>query len=139
VIRSLSDTLAQEMLLYGEDVKMHTAFPRPLDSPGLAKENQPKPAITHILEESEPVQTPDVVAAKSIAGLENGEYMVTVSSLGDTVMTCATGIAWMFVGRHLGSRISNVTLSSHSSISIHISMIQDRYAFRRVEQAVHLS
>ena len=122
-IRSLSDTLAQEVLLYGEDVRIHTVFPGTIDSPGLAKENQTKPAITHILEESDPVQTPDVVAAKSIAGLENGEYMVTVSFLGaamrgcawggssrnnwliDTVMTWATSIAWMFVGRDLDGKV----------------------------------
>ena len=122
-IKSLSDTLVQEMLLYGEDVKIHTIFPGTIDSPGLVKENQTKPAITHVLEESDPVQTPDVVAAKSIAGLEKGEYLVTVSFLGaamrgcawggsarnnwliDTAMTWGTSIAWMFVGRDLDGKV----------------------------------
>lgn len=88
-IKSLSDTLAQEMLLYGDDVKVHTVFPGTITSPGLERENQMKPDITHILEESDPVQSPDVVAAKAISGLEKGEYLVTVGWLG--ILMRATG------------------------------------------------
>jgi len=81
-IKSLSDCLAQEVLLYGEDVKIHTVFPGTISSPGLVEENKTKPAITHILEESDPVQTPEEVARKAITGLENGEYLITVDGSG---------------------------------------------------------
>ncbi|RDL32055.1 Uncharacterized protein BP5553_09457 [Venustampulla echinocandica] len=124
-IKSLSDTLAQEVLLYGggDTVKVHTVFPGTISSPGLDLENKTKPKITHILEESDPVQTPDVVAAKSIKGLENGEYLVTVSWLGqamrgcawggsrrnnwvwDTILTCITSLVWLFVGPDLDGKV----------------------------------
>lgn len=122
-IKSLSDTLAQEVLLYDDKVNMHTIFPGTISSPGLDRENLTKPEITHILEESDPVQTPDVVASKSIAGLERGEYLVTVAWLGaamrgcawggsarnnwvlDTLMTWVTSIAWLFIGRDLDEKV----------------------------------
>jgi 3-dehydrosphinganine reductase len=122
-IKSLSDTLVQEVLLYGSNVKIHTIFPGTISSPGLEQENKTKPAITHILEESDPVQTPEAVAAKSIAGLEKGEYLVTVGWLGDamrgcawggsprnnwvvdTLMTWITSIAWTFIGGDLDGKV----------------------------------
>ena len=89
-IKSLSDALAQEMLLYTEDVKIHTVFPGTITSRGFENEQKTKPEITKILEESDPVQTPDVVAAAAISGLEKGEYLVTVAWLG----TLMRGLAW---------------------------------------------
>jgi 3-dehydrosphinganine reductase len=122
-IKSLSDSLAQEVLLYDESVKIHTIFPGTISSPGYQKENLTKPEITHILEESDPVQTPDVVASKSIAGLEKGQYLVTVAFLGavmrscawggskrnnwllDTLMTWITSIVWLFVAPDLDGKV----------------------------------
>ncbi|KUJ19632.1 3-ketodihydrosphingosine reductase-like protein tsc10 [Mollisia scopiformis] len=122
-IKSLSDSLVQECLLYGEDVKVHTVFPGTISSPGLEIENQTKPEITHILEESDPVQSPEVVARKAIQGLERGEYLVTVSWLGDLMRGCAWGgsrrgnwvidtgmtwvasLAWYFVGMDLDGKV----------------------------------
>jgi 3-dehydrosphinganine reductase len=123
-IKSLSDSLAQEMLLYGGDVKIHTVFPGTISSPGLENENKTKPDITFILEDSDPVQTPDVVAAKSISGLENGDYLVTVGFLGslmraccwggskrnnwilDTLLTWLASIVWFFVGMDLDGKVT---------------------------------
>lgn len=122
-IKNLSDTLAQEVLLYGDDVKIHTVFPGSISSPGFDNENKTKPAVTHLLEESDPVQTPDEVAAKSISGLENGEYLITVGLLGsamracawggsarnnwltDTALTWITSIAWGFIARDLDGKV----------------------------------
>ncbi|KAF4636351.1 hypothetical protein G7Y89_g1729 [Cudoniella acicularis] len=122
-IKSLSDSLAQEVLLYGDEVKIHTIFPGTISSAGLERENETKPEITHILEDSDPVQTPDVVATKSIKGLENGEYLVVVGLLGaamrgcawggskrnnwvlDTVMTWITSLVWFFVGMDLDGKV----------------------------------
>ncbi|KAE8446956.1 hypothetical protein EG329_011438 [Mollisiaceae sp. DMI_Dod_QoI] len=122
-IKSLSDSLVQECLLYGDEVKVHTVFPGTISSPGLEMENKTKPEITHMLEESDPVQTPDVVAAKAIRGLEKGEYLVTVSWLGslmrgcawggskrgnwvvDTSMTWLASLVWFFVGKELDGKV----------------------------------
>lgn len=122
-IKSLSDSLVQECLLYGDEVKVHTVFPGTISSPGLETENKTKPEITHILEESDPVQTPDVVARKAIEGLERGEYLVTVSWLGalmrgcawggskrgnwviDTVVTWVAALVWFFVGMDLDGKV----------------------------------
>ncbi|TVY17728.1 3-ketodihydrosphingosine reductase gsl-3 [Lachnellula arida] len=122
-IKSLSDTLAQEVLLYGDSVKIHTVFPGTILSPGLTVENQSKPDVTHILEEADPQQTPEVVAAWSIAGLERGQYLVTVSWLGSLMRACAWGgstrnnwlfdtletwlasIVWMFAARDTDGKV----------------------------------
>ncbi len=122
-IRALSDTLTQEMLLYGDSVKIHTVFPGTIQSPGLEREEMTKPAVTRILEESDPIQTAEVVAAKAIAGLEKGEYLTTVSWLGWAMRGCAWGgsrrnnwvldtlvmwiasIAWFFVGSDLDGKV----------------------------------
>ncbi|KAK2625964.1 hypothetical protein QTJ16_005276 [Diplocarpon rosae] len=90
-IKSLSDTLAQEVLLYGESVKVHTVFPATIDSPGLQTENRTKPEITLQIEEGDAGQTPDVVAAKSIKGLENGEYLVVTGLLSQVMRACSWG------------------------------------------------
>ncbi|EHK96600.1 putative 3-ketodihydrosphingosine reductase tsc10 [Glarea lozoyensis 74030] len=83
-IRNLSDTLQQEMLLYGggEAVKIHTVCPGTITSPGFERENLNKPAITKELEESDPVQSPEEVAAIAIKALEAGEYLITMNWLG---------------------------------------------------------
>lgn len=122
-IKSLSDSLVQEVLLYDESVKIHTVFPGNISSPGFETENKTKPDITHILEEADTVQTPEAVAANSIAGLQRGEYLVTVDFLGsamrgcawggskrnnwllDTLMTWITSLVWFFVGWDLDGKV----------------------------------
>ena len=87
-LRGLADTLAMELNLYPDTpVRVHVVYPATITSPGLARENQTKPGITVELEKEEPPETPDTVARRSIAGLERGEYFVTVSFLGE-LMRC---------------------------------------------------
>lgn len=123
-MRTLSDTLHQEVLLYGEDVKIHTVFPGGIDSPGFLNENKNKPEITLELEKGDEIQNPDKVAAKAIKGLENGEYMITVSFLGsvvrsqmwsgmtknnwllDTLLTGVTSIIWPFAKWDMHGKVS---------------------------------
>ena len=82
-IRGLADTLAMELNLYPDNpVRVHVVYPATITSPGLERENKTKPEITVELEKEEPPETPDTVAARSIAGLEAGHYFVTVSFLG---------------------------------------------------------
>lgn len=122
-MRSLCDTLSQEVLLYSDSVKLHTIFPGSIDSPGYVNENLSKPEVTKILEKDDPVQSAEQVASKAIAGLEKGEYLVTVGFLGaamrgcswggsprnnwvlDTLMTWITAIAWMFIGPDLDGKV----------------------------------
>lgn len=114
-IRVLADTLAQEVLLYPQKVKIHVVFPGTIQSAGLETENITKPEITHILEEDDPVQSPDVVAKAAISGLEKGQFFVTVAWLGhlmkwgsmsgsprnnwfiETIMSFVATLAWLIV------------------------------------------
>jgi 3-dehydrosphinganine reductase len=123
-LRALSDTLTQEVLLYTPStVKIHTVFPGSIRTSGFENESLTKHAITKILEADDPIQDPEVVAQKSVKGLENGEYLITVNFLAqamrgcawggsrrnnwvlDTAMTWATSIAWMFIGRDLDGKV----------------------------------
>ena len=112
-IRSLADTIAQEVMLYPQDVSVHVVYPGTIDSPGLVRENKVKPEITLLLEKDDPVQSAEEVAGRAISGLERGEHFITVSWLGhlmkwgamggslrnnwvvDTVMSIFTAIAWI--------------------------------------------
>lgn len=82
-LRGLADTLAQEVMLYPQNVQVHVVYPGTILSPGYEREVLHKPEITRILEESDPEQTPDDVAERAIRGLEQGHYSVTVSYLGE--------------------------------------------------------
>lgn len=87
-LRGLADTLAMELDLYPDNpVKVHVVFPGTITSPGLERENKTKPGITMELEKDEPPQSPEQVAASSIAGLQAGKYFVPVSFLGN-LMRC---------------------------------------------------
>ncbi|KFY12754.1 hypothetical protein V492_03673 [Pseudogymnoascus sp. VKM F-4246] len=105
-MRSLSDTLSQEILLYSDSVKVHTVFPGSIDTPGFAHENIGKPAITKILEEPDPLQSPDAVATAAISGLESGEYLITTNLLGSIMRASAWGSSSLFVAGqgHGGNR-----------------------------------
>lgn len=102
-LRSLSDTLSQELQLYNgarrkdpslgtqAEVKIHTVFPATILSPGYVEENKIKPAITKKLEEGDDGQTEDEVAAVSVKALERGEYLITTSLLGAAMKATALG------------------------------------------------
>ena len=102
-LRSLSDTLSQELQLYNgarrkdptlgtqANVKIHTIFPGTIYSPSYAEENKIKPAITKKLEEGDDGQTEDEVAAASVRSLEKGEYLITTSLLGSAMKATALG------------------------------------------------
>jgi 3-dehydrosphinganine reductase len=101
-LRSLGDTLQQEMLLYGggDAVKIHMVCPGTILSPGYDNEQKTKPAITMELEETDPQQTPAEVAAAAIKGLEAGMYLITINWLGRILKSGAWGAAprnnWFF-------------------------------------------
>lgn len=109
-IRALSDTLRSEVQLYNgarlatnpstppppADIEVHTVFPGTTTSPGLEQENRLKHASTHMLEDMDPVQTPDEAAAAAIKGLEAGEYLVVTNVLSMAMRASA----WMGSPRH---------------------------------------
>lgn len=91
-LRGLADTLTQEAMLYPDQpVKIHIVYPGTILSPGFEMEQKSKPDITLQLEKDDPQQTPDEVARKAIAGLEEGNYMVTVGILGDLIRWAGVG------------------------------------------------
>jgi 3-dehydrosphinganine reductase len=122
-LRSLSDTLSQEVLLYTRDIKVHNIFPGSIRTPGLATEELTKPEITKILEKDDPIQSPEAVARKTMRGLEKGEYLIVVNFLGaamrgcawggsprnnwlvDTLMTWLTSLVWIFIQWDLNGKV----------------------------------
>ncbi|KAI1144621.1 NAD(P)-binding protein [Hypoxylon sp. FL0543] len=122
-LRGLADTLAQELEAYPQKVKVHVVYPASIGSPGFERENRTKPEITKMLEEGDPVQSPDAVAAAAIKKLEAGQYFITVAFLGhifrwsvlggsprnnwfvDTIMCCLIPIVWIFALPDIFSKI----------------------------------
>ncbi|CAI7604032.1 unnamed protein product [Penicillium discolor] len=103
-IRSLSDTLSQEIEMYNgaytqrhrndapaADVKIHTVFPMGILSPGFDNEQKTKPELTKKLEEADKPQTPSEVAKISINALERGEYLITTNFVGSIMKGTALG------------------------------------------------
>lgn len=82
-LRALSDSLSQELQLYTATnpstppVQIHTIFPATILTEAYEHENLVKPDVTKMLEEMDSGQTAEIVARKSIQGLEAGHEMVT--------------------------------------------------------------
>lgn len=94
-LRSLSDTLSQEMNLYASSsrprVQMHTIFPATIFTDSYKAENLVKSDLTKKLEEGDAGQTADEVARRSIAGLERGDELVTTTFMTRLLMTGGLG------------------------------------------------
>ncbi|KAH7253802.1 uncharacterized protein BKA55DRAFT_593457 [Fusarium redolens] len=96
-IRSLSDSLSQEMNLYAgahpnePRVRIHTVFPATMPTKSLDDENKVKTDVTKALEEGDQILTPDECARRAIAGLERGEELIATSTIIRLVMTTVMG------------------------------------------------
>ena len=90
-LRGLADTLAQEVMLYPQDVKVHVVYPGTILTDGFNREMQTKPEVTCKIEEMDSKQRPDEVATAAIRGLENGDHYVTVNYLGSAMKWGALG------------------------------------------------
>lgn len=96
-LRSLSDSLSQEMNLYAAAhpskprVRLHTLFPATILTEANVEENKVKSDVTKMLEADDEGQTPDQCAKKCIAGLERGEELVSTMILTRLVMTSVLG------------------------------------------------
>jgi 3-dehydrosphinganine reductase len=55
VIKSLSDTLAQGILLYRDDIKIYIVLPSRIASREMETKNKTKPKVPRILEEMDPI------------------------------------------------------------------------------------
>lgn len=140
-MRSLADGLRSEMNLYNgyrrsnlskdaaavppADIKIHCVFPGTILSPGLEQENKTKHAVTKLLEDGDPKQTEDEVAAAAVKGLEKGGFLVSTQMLGnamrvgmmggsarnnwlvDTVLGWVVNLVWLFVGPDLEGKVFN--------------------------------
>jgi 3-dehydrosphinganine reductase len=136
-LRSLADTLQSEINLYNgarkhkshplaaPPIKIHIVFPGTIISPGLENENKTKHAVTHLLEDGDPKQTEDEVAAASIKGLEKGHYMIATQFLGnvlrvsmlggsprhglwgvrDALFSWVTAFVWLFAGPDMEGKV----------------------------------
>jgi 3-dehydrosphinganine reductase len=95
-IRSLADSLSQEMNLYNvrEDrpaVRVHTVLPATMPTKSLDDENRVKTDLTHWLEEGDMVLQPEECARRAIRGLERGQELVATSIIIHLVMTSVLG------------------------------------------------
>ena len=131
-LRGLADALRSEANVYNGarrsrdaaiagrapafDTRVHLVAPGTIDSPGLVAENETKPGITHLLEASDPVQTPDAAADGALAGLDRGHAIIATNWLGklmrisalggsprnsivlDTLGMWLTSLLWLFIG-----------------------------------------
>ncbi|MCJ1236179.1 hypothetical protein MMC14_004156 [Varicellaria rhodocarpa] len=89
-LRTLSDTLSQELLLH-PTIKIHTVFPGTIFTDAYHHENAIKHPLTKKLEEDDPGQTPEEVAAVSVRALERGDELVTTNWLGWAMYVGALG------------------------------------------------
>lgn len=86
-VRSLSDSLSQEMNLYAAAnpsaprVRLHTIFPATMPTKSLDEENRVKTDLTKSLEEGDQVLEPEECARRSIAGLEAGQELIATSTI----------------------------------------------------------
>jgi 3-dehydrosphinganine reductase len=96
-VRSLADSLSQEMNLYAgarpdlPRVRVHAVFPATMPTQSLEDENRVKTDLTKALEEGDQVLSPDECARRAIAGLEAGEELVPTSTIIRLVMTSVMG------------------------------------------------
>ncbi|KAI0888691.1 NAD(P)-binding protein [Annulohypoxylon maeteangense] len=96
-IRSLSDSLSQEMNLYAAAhpdlprVRVHTVFPATMPTQSLEDENRVKTDLTKALEEGDQILSPELCARRAISGLESGEELVPTSTIIWAVMTSVMG------------------------------------------------
>lgn len=96
-IRSLSDSLSQEMNLYRTSrpelppMRVHTVFPATMHTQSCADEDAVKSDLTKSLEEGDQILEPDECARRAIAGLESGEELVATSLIIRAVMASVLG------------------------------------------------
>lgn len=92
-LRSLSDTLSQEMNLYAATtpIRVHTVYPATIFTESYEAENLIKSDLTKKLEEGDGGQTAEQVARSSIRGLEAGQEMVTTTLIIRLVMCSVLG------------------------------------------------
>ncbi|KAK7930981.1 NAD(P)-binding protein [Apiospora marii] len=82
-LRSLSDTLSQEVNLYAAanprepKIRLHTIFPAGILTDGFEAENRIKSDLTKLLEAGDTPLAPEVIASRSIKELENGQELIT--------------------------------------------------------------
>ncbi|KAJ3579202.1 hypothetical protein NPX13_g1362 [Xylaria arbuscula] len=103
-LRSLCDTLSQEANLYAAAypnepaIRLHTIFPATIFTASYELENTIKADVTKKLEETDDGQTPEVVAAESIKGLESGLELVSTNLITSLVQrTWLMGLVMVFV------------------------------------------
>ncbi|KAH8176287.1 short chain dehydrogenase domain-containing protein [Sarocladium implicatum] len=90
-LRAFVDVLAQELMLYPQNVKLSMVIPGNMGTEGMSRENQTKPAITRKLEETDEVDDPTFCAQQFFKGLEAGRYHVTAKLLNSVMVWGAMG------------------------------------------------
>lgn len=82
-LRALADTLRQELLLYQKEqsIQVHCSYPGTITTETLVDEQERKPELCKVLEGSNDPKkqmTPEAVATGILAGVERGEFFITL-------------------------------------------------------------
>ena len=80
-LRALADTIRQEALMYPQNIRVHCSFPGTIFTESFYEEQRRKPALTKKLEGSDNPKdgmTPEAVARKTMDGLSNDEFLITL-------------------------------------------------------------
>lgn len=102
------------------EIKLHIVFPATILSLGFEVENRTKHRMTLVLEEGDPAQTSDQVAAAAIRELKWGKAMVTThGKIGDrpfldTVLGWVVGVLWFFIGCDVERKVWKVGVEEAS-------------------------
>ncbi len=133
--RNLADSLRSEIQLYNSyrganptkgpfaEVMIHCVTPGTILSPGYDQENMTKPAVTKQIEETDPRQNEDQVAAAAVKGLEKGYFLISTQWLGklmrasmlggtqrnnafvDTVVGWVSYLVWLIIANDLDGKV----------------------------------
>jgi 3-dehydrosphinganine reductase len=88
-VRGLAEALRAEMKPHG--IVVGCAYPPDTDTPGLARENQDKPAATASFSATVKVRPPDAVAKAIVRGIERDKLTVTADA-STTLLARAAGL-----------------------------------------------
>ncbi|EEB07402.1 pig-F [Schizosaccharomyces japonicus yFS275] len=88
-MRALADTLRQECIMY--DIEVCIYLPASISSPGFEEENRIKPELCKILEDRDPVATPEEAARRCMSGLDHGDFLITSNLIGDLMKNRVRG------------------------------------------------
>jgi 3-dehydrosphinganine reductase len=89
-LRGLAETLRNE--LKGSRIQIHLAVLSPIDTPGLARENEMKPEVCSAIEGTAALFSPREAAQAILRGIDNGDFVIVMEFLAWIIVEINCGI-----------------------------------------------